>query len=113
MCETNLASVFMVDDQGILYTPQPDNCSPSLGRDTVLTLAEELGINVAKKRLSLAEFYEAQEVFLVGMCITPVAVIDGRSIGNGVRGEITKRLQDAYELLVERPDWSTEVPPFA
>lgn len=43
---------------------------------------------------------------------TPVTMIDGRVIGKGTRGDITKRLQDAYKNLPEREGWATEIPPF-
>ena len=39
-------------------------------------------------------------------------MIDGRVIGTGSRGEITKRLQEAYKTLPEREGWATEIPPF-
>jgi hypothetical protein len=40
-------------------------------------------------------------------------MIDGRVIGTGSRGEITKRLQDAYKTLPESPGWATEIPLFS
>ena len=44
--------------------------------------------------------------------LTPVTNIDGRIIGEGVRGQVTARLQEAYKTLPERPGWATEIPPF-
>jgi branched-subunit amino acid aminotransferase/4-amino-4-deoxychorismate lyase len=144
--ETNATNIFMVDDEGVLLTPHGDHCLPGITRGTVITLAKELGIPCDVRRVSLAEFHAAEEVFTtgtmgelvsctqwpLGMVIaavfsadisnvlhalllqqTPVKMIDGRVIGTGSRGEITKRLQDAYKTLPERPGWATEIPPFS
>jgi branched-subunit amino acid aminotransferase/4-amino-4-deoxychorismate lyase len=113
--ETNATNIFMVDDEGVLLTPNADHCLPGITRGTVIALAKELGIPCEVRRVSLAEFHAAEEVFTAGTMgeLTPVTKIDGRIIGKGVRGEITKRLQDAYMSLPERPGWATEIPPFS
>lgn len=113
--ETNATNLFMVDDEGVLLTPHADHCLPGITRGTVIELAKELGIPCEVRRVSLAEFHSAEEVFTTGTMgeITPVTMIDGRVIGTGVRGEITKKLQDAFKNLPDRPGWSTEIPPFS
>jgi branched-subunit amino acid aminotransferase/4-amino-4-deoxychorismate lyase len=112
--ETNATNIFMVDDEGVLLTPHADHCLPGVTRATVITLAIELGIPCEVRRVSLAEFHSADEVFTTGTMgeLTPVTRIDGRVIGTGACGEITKRLQEAYKILPERPGWATEIPPF-
>ena len=113
--ETNATNIFMVDDVGVLLTPSADHCLPGITRGTVLELARELGIPVEVRRLSLAEFHAADEVFTTGTMgeLTPVTRIDGRVIGEGILGPITQRLQEAYKALPERPGWATEIPPFS
>ena len=113
--ETNATNLFMVDDEGVLLTPHADHCLPGITRGTVIELAKELGIPCEVRRVSLAEFHSAEEVFTTGTMgeITPVTMIDGRVIGTGVRGEITKKLQDAFRNLPDRRGWSTEIPPFS
>jgi len=113
--ETNATNIFMVDDEGVLLTPHGDHCLPGVTRGTVLVLAKELGIPSEVRRVSLAEFHAAEEVFTTGTMgeLTPVTKIDGRVIGTGFRGEITKRLQDAYKELPAKPGWATEIPPFS
>lgn len=113
--ETNATNIFMVDDEGVLLTPSADHCLPGITRGAVLELAKELGIPVEVRRISLAEFHSAEEVFTTGTMgeLTPVTRIDGRVIGEGIRGPITQRLQEAYKTLPERPGWATEIPPFA
>ena len=110
--ETNATNVFMVDDS-VLITPHADHCLPGITRETVINLAAELGIPCEVRRVSLAEFHSADEVFTTGTMgeLTPVKMIDGRNIGTGQRGPVTARLQEAYKNTLTR--WSTELPPFA
>mmetsp|Transcript_22770 Transcript_22770/g.27921 ORF Transcript_22770/g.27921 Transcript_22770/m.27921 type:complete len:350 (-) Transcript_22770:23-1072(-) len=112
--ETNATNIFMVDD-GVLMTPHADHCLPGITRETILTIAEELGIPTDVRRISLAEFHAADEVFTSGTMgeLTPVTMIDGRKIGiDGKRGPITERLQTLYKILPEREGLSTPIPPF-
>lgn len=103
----------MVDD-GVLLTPHGDHCLPGITRDTVLILAKELRIPIEVRRISLAEFHSADEVFTTGTMgeLTPVVKIDGRVIGTGERGPITAQLQQIFKTLPEREGWATELPPF-
>ena len=112
--ETNATNLFMVDDEGTLITPHADHCLPGITRANVLFLAKELGIPHEVRRVSLAEFHAAEEVFTTGTMgeLTPVTCIDGRTIGNGTRGRVTARLQEAYQCLPERPGWATAIPQF-
>ena len=112
--ETNATNVFMVDDS-VLITPHADHCLPGITRETVINLAAELGIPCEVRRVSLAEFHSADEVFTTGTMgeLTPVTKIDGRVIGTGQRGPVTAKLQEAYKTLPDRPGWSTELPPFS
>jgi protein-lysine N-methyltransferase EEF2KMT len=112
--ETNATNIFMVDDDGVLLTPHGDHCLPGITRATVLQLAAELGIPCTVRRISLAEFHAADEVFTTGTMgeLTPVVNIDGRVIGSGQRGPITERLQQVYKTLPERDGWATALPPF-
>lgn len=111
--ETNATNLFMVDE-GVLMTPHADHCLPGITRQTVLDLAKEAGIPTEVRRISLAEFHSADEVFTTGTMgeLTPVTWIDGRVIGTGERGNVTKRLQEIYRTLPERPGWATEIPAF-
>jgi len=101
-------------DEDVLLTPHADHCLPGITRATVLTLAKELDIPTEVRRISLAEFHSADEVFTTGTMgeLTPVVNIDGRVIGGGKRGPITARLQEVFKTLPERDGWATELPPF-
>ena len=115
VAETNATNLFLVDHDGVLVTPSPDHCLPGITRATVLELARELQIPVQERRVSLAEFHSAEEVFTTGTMgeLTPVTCIDGRVIGTtGVRGPITTRLQEVYQTLPERDGYATAIPEF-
>ena len=80
-----------------------------------MILAKELEIKYEVRRVSLSEFYSADEVFTTGTMgeLTPVTKIDGRVIGSGKKGRFTEQLQQAYKRSIEtRLDWSTEIPDF-
>ena len=86
--ETNATNLFMVKG-GTVYTPHADVCLPGITRRTVLEIAQELGISAVEKRLSLVDFYTADEVFTTGTMgeLTPVVSIDGRVIGSAPQSE--------------------------
>ena len=111
--ETNATNIFMVDD-GVLMTPHADHCLPGITRQTVLELAKELHIGTEVRRISLSEFHSADEVFTTGTMgeLIPVIEIDGRTIGTGVVGGITKRLQETYGTLPGRDGWATAIPEY-
>eukprot|EP00602_Paraphysomonas_sp_CaronLab_P003421 CAMPEP_0185022630 /NCGR_PEP_ID=MMETSP1103-20130426/5332_1 /TAXON_ID=36769 /ORGANISM="Paraphysomonas bandaiensis, Strain Caron Lab Isolate" /LENGTH=590 /DNA_ID=CAMNT_0027554781 /DNA_START=44 /DNA_END=1816 /DNA_ORIENTATION=- len=110
--ETNATNVFIVKGE-VVSTPSPDFCLPGITRRTVIDVVAGLeGIPpVVERRISLSEFYSADEVFTTGTMgeITPVTSIDGRPIGyydNSTttldsRRPITERIQSAYHRLTE------------
>lgn len=108
-------NIFLVRD-GIIYTPELVSALEGITRDSVITLARESGIEVREKRITRDEVYVADEVFLTGTAaeVTPVRELDGRIIGKGERGEITKKLQglffdQAHGRRKEHPEWLTYV----
>lgn len=104
-------NIFIVRN-GILYTPDTTSALEGITRDTVIILAQELGLTVKEKRITRDEVYIADEVFFTGTAaeVTPVRELDGRMIGDGVRGPVTTQLQTHYFDLVhgrstEHADW--------
>jgi branched-chain amino acid aminotransferase len=93
---------FFLAQNGILYTPDLSSCLNGITRNTIITLAGEMGIHVVEKRISRDEVYIADEAFFTGSAaeVTPVVELDNRRIGNGDRGVITEKLQSAYFDLV-------------
>jgi len=94
-------NIFLVKN-GVVYTPEVTSCLNGITRNTVLQLAEELGIKVVEKRITRDEVYIADEAFFTGTAaeVTPIREVDGRQIGIGSRGPVTEKLQKAYFDLV-------------
>ena len=65
----------------------------------VLEIARAEGIPATERNISLAELYTADEVFTTGTMgeLTPVLEIDGRRIGAGVAGTLTRKLSELYQ----------------
>ncbi|MCO5108864.1 MAG: branched-chain amino acid transaminase [Burkholderiaceae bacterium] len=90
-------NVFIVRD-GVLYTPDLASCLAGITRDSVLTIARDLGIEVREKRITRDEMYCADEAFFSGTAaeITPIRELDDRQIGAGRRGPVTEKLQSIF-----------------
>lgn len=95
--ETNDTNLFIVN-HGEVLTPTADSCLPGLTRQMILDICKEQGIPAAERRLSMTEVYTADEVFTSGTMgeLTPILEADGRVIGNGKPGDMTKRLQSLH-----------------
>ena len=103
VAETNDTNLFAVRD-GCLLTPCPDSCLPGITRGIVLDICRRRGIEARERNVSLSELYTADEVFTTGTMgeLTPVLEADGRRIGDGSRGALTKRLQAWHREHVEQ-----------
>lgn len=97
IAEASGASFFIVRD-GTLISPPCDNTLESITQQTVIELAEDLGIKVIRRRITREEVYIAQEAFFAGTAaeVTPIREVDARIIGEGERGKITEKIQSAY-----------------
>ena len=109
-------NVFVVWRGKILTPPLSSSILPGITRDTIITLARELGHTVEETNLPREMLYIADEVFFTGSAaeVTPIRSIDGIQIGSGTRGEVTQQLQDAYFTLIKgnsphHADWLTPV----
>ena len=89
--------LFIVRD-GKLISPPNDNSLESITQATVLELAKEMGIEIERRNITRDEIYICDEAFLTGTAaeVTPMNSLDHRVIGNGARGEMTQKLQEAY-----------------
>lgn len=94
-------NIFVVKD-GIIYTPELTSALNGITRKTIFTLADDLGFEIREKRITRDEIYIADEAFFTGTAaeVTPISELDNRSIGNGIRGPITEKMQSAYFDLV-------------
>ncbi|MFT5275785.1 MAG: branched-chain amino acid aminotransferase [Saprospiraceae bacterium] len=108
-------NVFVVKN-GEILTPDITSALDGITRQTIMTLAEELGYPVKEKRITRDQIYVADEAFFTGTAaeVTPIQSLDGRMIGNGSRGPITEQLQSLYFDVVygrseKHLDWLTFV----
>lgn len=104
--ETNATNIFFVRNSS-LYTPFADSCLPGITRANVIKLAQENGIPIEEKRLSISEMYTSDEVFVTGSMgeVTPVLEIDGRKI-DVQKGVVTTRIMRLYhELAKEKGEY--------
>ena len=109
-------NIFLVRDGALITPPTASSILPGITRDTILTLAREVGIVVREERVPREAMYAADEVFFTGTAaeVTPVRSVDGLQVGNGRRGPVTTELQRAFFATVrgERDDthgWLTMV----
>lgn len=103
VAETNATHLFLVA-AGRLGTPTAAACPEGITRAAVLELAAGAGIPHAAGDFSLTQFYAADEVFVTGTMggLTPVVRLDGRPIGSGSPGPVTKRLSELFADLTAR-----------
>jgi len=102
LAEGSMSNIFLVAD-GRLKTPGYDSgILPGITRQTVLELATKLGIDILECNIRLDELFQAQEAFFTGSLIEvmPLTEIEGKPIGSGKPGSVTKRLIEAYRRLV-------------
>jgi branched-chain amino acid aminotransferase len=110
-------NVFIVRN-GVLQTaPLGNSVLPGITRDSVLTIARDLGIPIVEQGIPRELLYLADEVFFTGTAaeITPVRSVDKISVGRGTIGSLTKRIQKEFYGIIsgEKPDrfnWLTPVP---
>jgi len=97
VCEATADNFFVVHE-GEIMTPHRGSILIGVTRDTVFELAEKRGIAIEEANLSMYDVYGADEVFITGTAaeVAPVVEVDGRSIGEGKPGKITKTLMADY-----------------
>ena len=98
-------NIFIVR-KGKLYTPDLTSALEGITRDTVVTIAQEMGLQLVEKRITRDEVYSADEAFFTGTAaeITPIRELDRRQIGEGKRGPITTEIQRRYFACVKGED---------
>ncbi len=95
-------NIFIVTGGGVVTPPAEAGILLGITRDVVLTLADRLGIPPHEQAIKPGQLYEADECFLTGTAAEVIAVtkIDGKVIGDGRCGPITKRLMAAFRELI-------------
>jgi branched-chain amino acid aminotransferase len=101
---------------GKLYEPELTSALIGITRDSIITIAQEMGYEVVAKRITRDDLYIADEAFFTGTAaeVTPIREVDGRVIGEGKRGPVTAKLQKKFFDCVnartaEHRDWLSPV----
>jgi len=109
-------NLFLIRD-GRLYTaPVSLSILPGITRDSIMTLARDLGYTIEEKNIPREALYICDELFFTGTAaeVTPIRTVDHYTVGTGKRGAITKELQDAFFDVVKGGidpyGWLTPVP---
>lgn len=98
VCQGSGENVFLIS-KGILHTPDlSSGALDGITRQSVITIAQDMGLKIIERRITRDEFYIADEAFFTGTAaeVTPIRELDGRAIGAGSRGPITTKIQQAF-----------------
>jgi branched-chain amino acid aminotransferase len=93
-------NIFVVKDGALLTPPLSSGALEGITRDSVMTIARDLGYEVVECDLLRSDLYAADEAFLSGTAaeIVPMREVDDREIGEP--GEITRKIQETYFAVV-------------
>ncbi len=109
-------NIFLVRD-GALHTPSTESgILRGITRHTIIQLAHDLGIPFHERAIPREELFTADEAFFTGTAaeVMPIREVDGRIVGDGRPGPITKRLQQEFSEVIhgksrKYSDWMTPV----
>ena len=94
-------NIFVVKD-GVINTPKLGTILAGITRNTVVQLAQKLGIQVVEKDLTSQDLFAAEEAFFTGTAaeVVPIRTVDDKVIGSGQVGPISKKIKDLYLNVV-------------
>ena len=95
-------NVFLVENGRLLTPSKESDILPGITRDSIIKLAENMGIEAEEREVHREELYTADELFFTGTAaeVTSITMVDFRHIGNGKQGPITKMLASKYADVV-------------
>ena len=91
-------NLFLVMDGALHTTPVSAALLNGITRNTIITLAKAQGIEIVERDIPREYLYLCDELFMCGTAaeITPIRSVDGRQVGAGKPGPVTRRIQDLY-----------------
>ena len=103
VAETNATHLFIVKEDKLI-TSRLIACPEGITRDAVIKLCSQNQINHEIRDYSLSEVYRADEMFCTGTMgeLAPVTEVDGRIIGNGLTGPLTKHMSKLFKQCVAK-----------
>lgn len=116
VCEGTGENIFIVERGRLITPPLSSSILEGITRDTVIRIANALGISVEEAPISRGQLYRADEAFFTGTAagVTPIVEVDGRTVGTGEEGPYTRMIREEYESVVHgrktyEKDWLTWV----
>ncbi|MFC2010991.1 aminotransferase class IV [Chloroflexota bacterium] len=102
LAEASTSNIFLATNGGLKTPGLESGILPGTTREAILELASALGINVHEQEMGLDELRQAEEAFLTNAMVEvmPLTEVEGRPVGSGMPGPLTKRLIVAYKELV-------------
>ncbi|RME78987.1 MAG: branched-chain amino acid transaminase [Methanobacteriota archaeon] len=107
---------FFLVKKGKIYTPPvSEDILEGITRDTVITIARELGYEVIERTLGVSDIYGAEEAFFTGTAaeVTPIAEVSSFKFGDGSTGPITEKIRSSFKEAVrgntEHKEWLSKV----
>ena len=98
-------NIFIVKN-GVLYTPPVGAIIAGITRDSIISIAQSMGLKVVEKNLKTKDIYEADEAFFTGTAaeVTPISSLDKNKIGSGSVGSVCLDLKEKYLNAVHGKD---------
>jgi len=95
-------NIFIVRDGQLITPPLSSSALNGITRDAVIKIARDLDIDVTETEIARSELTISDEIFLTGTAaeITPIIAMNGKKIGDGKPGEITKKMMSEYTDIV-------------
>jgi branched-chain amino acid aminotransferase len=96
-------NIFIIKDEAVYTPPTYIGALEGVTRNTAMDLARDMGLEVEEKIFTRYEVYIADECFLTGTAaeVIPVVKVDGRIIGDGKPGKITRELVKRFKKLTQ------------
>jgi branched-chain amino acid aminotransferase len=103
MAEGSGENLFIVRENTLVTPPESAGILMGVTRNSVTTIARDLGYEVLDRKIVRTDIYTADEAFLTGTAaeVTPIREVDDRPIGSGTRGPVTKEIQQTYFSAVK------------
>jgi branched-chain amino acid aminotransferase len=94
-------NIFLIRNEKLLTPPPSSSALEGITKDSVNKIAKDLGYETVEREIPRTEIYFADEVFLTGTAaeVTPIISVDGKKVGIGKVGNITRQIQKTYSEI--------------
>ncbi len=102
LSECSTGNMFLVRNEGLITPDEKSGILPGITRREVLRLAPQVGLKVEEREVTPEEIFQADEAFITSSLleIMPLTRVNGSTLGKGLRGAVTNKLQVAYSAAV-------------